>query len=100
MNVNLALYQLVYNFHFFFISSYRYGEYNQLSGILHKYMKPAEKVLVIGCGNSRLSADLYDIGYHSITNIDISDTVITQMINQNRKKRPNMQFLKMDVTKV
>jgi len=63
-------------------------------------MKPAEKVLVIGCGNSRLSADLYDIGYHSITNIDISDTVITQMINQNRKKRPNMQFLKMDVTKV
>ena len=63
-------------------------------------MKTGDKILVIGCGNSRLSADLYDIGYHNITNIDISDTVISQMINQNKKKRPDMQFLKMDVTKV
>ena len=78
----------------------RYGEYNEMCGILHKYMKPAEKILMIGCGNSRLSGDLYDVGYHGIVNIDISDTVIAQMTTQNKKKRPDMQFLRMDVTKV
>ncbi|KAJ8300922.1 hypothetical protein KUTeg_022441 [Tegillarca granosa] len=52
-----------------------YGEYPELCGILHKYIKPVEKVLVVGCGNSQLSENLYDVGYHNITNIDISDTM-------------------------
>ena len=79
---------------------FRYGEYNNLCGILHKYIKPADKVLMVGCGNSRLSEDMYDVGYHSITNIDISDTVIRQMTERNAKKREEMTFEKMDVTQV
>ncbi|XP_070531894.1 eEF1A lysine and N-terminal methyltransferase-like [Ptychodera flava] len=74
-----------------------YGEYSELSGVLHKYIKPADKVLVVGCGNSRLSEDLYDIGYRNIVNIDIIDSVIKQMKLKNAKKRPEMVYEKMDM---
>ncbi|XP_076436288.1 eEF1A lysine and N-terminal methyltransferase-like [Babylonia areolata] len=76
-----------------------YGEYNNLCGILHKYIKPADKVLMVGCGNSRLSEDMYDVGYHGIVNIDVSDIVIRQMTERNRK-REEMSFVKMDVTQM
>ncbi|OWF39956.1 methyltransferase-like protein 13 [Mizuhopecten yessoensis] len=76
-----------------------YGEYPELCGILHKYIKPKDKLLMIGCGNSQLSENLYDVGYHNIINIDISDTVIRQMTDKNKKCRPDMKFVKMDVKK-
>lgn len=41
----------------------RYGEYAELCGELHKYIKSQEDILIIGCGNSNLSMDLYDVGY-------------------------------------
>ncbi|XP_053398790.1 eEF1A lysine and N-terminal methyltransferase-like [Mercenaria mercenaria] len=74
-----------------------YGEYPELCGVLHKYIKPQDNILVVGCGNSQLSADLYDVGYHRIVNVDISDTVIRQMQDKNEHQRPDMKFLKMDV---
>lgn len=46
--------------HFF---SLRYGEYVELCSTINKYMKVTDNILNIGCGNSKLSADLYDGGY-------------------------------------
>ena len=46
-----------------------YGEYGELCGILHKYIKPTDHILHIGCGNSTISADLYDVGYKKQKNI-------------------------------
>ncbi len=40
----------------------RYGEYENLFPILHSYIKLTDKVLVIGCGNSKLSENMYDVG--------------------------------------
>lgn len=77
-----------------------YGEYAELSGILHKYVKTKDKTLVIGCGSSRLSEDLYDLGYHNLVNIDISDVVIKQMNARNEAKRPDLIFEQMDVFKM
>ncbi|XP_075421110.1 eEF1A lysine and N-terminal methyltransferase [Tenrec ecaudatus] len=74
-----------------------YGTYLELCGLLHKYIKPREKVLVIGCGNSELSEQLYDVGYQDIVNIDISEVVIKQMKEHNASRRPQMRFLKMDM---
>lgn len=42
---------------------YRYGEYPELCGQLHKYIKTKDEVLMVGCGNSKLSMDLYDVGF-------------------------------------
>lgn len=74
-----------------------YGEYLHLCHILHKYLKLSSSILVAGCGNSKLSADLYDAGFHSIINIDVSAVVIQQMKSRNDKERGEMKFLKMDV---
>lgn len=79
---------------------FRYGEYDSLSEILDKYIHPKDKVLVVGCGNSKLSADLYDVGIcHSIS-IDISAPVISQMKEKYGKCRPEMSFETMDVMNV
>jgi len=42
---------------------FRYGTYNQLYSVLHKYINPRDNILVGGCGNSTLSADLYNAGF-------------------------------------
>uniref|UniRef100_A0A673YIG2 eEF1A lysine and N-terminal methyltransferase n=1 Tax=Salmo trutta TaxID=8032 RepID=A0A673YIG2_SALTR len=41
-----------------------YGDYNKLCGMLLKYIKPRDKILVGGCGNSELSEQLYDVVRH------------------------------------
>lgn len=71
-----------------------------MCGTLSKYIKTADKVLVIGCGNSQLSADMYDVGYHDIVNVDISSTVIQQMSEKHSDSRPDMKFLCMDLMEV
>ncbi|XP_007525255.1 eEF1A lysine and N-terminal methyltransferase isoform X1 [Erinaceus europaeus] len=77
-----------------------YGSYLDLCALLHKYIKSREKVLVVGCGNSELSECLYDSGYQEIVNIDISEVVIKQMQERNASRRPNLHFLKMDMTQM
>ncbi|XP_054285065.1 eEF1A lysine and N-terminal methyltransferase homolog [Macrosteles quadrilineatus] len=76
-----------------------YGEYPELCGILHKYIRPKDKTLVIGCGNSTLSSDLYDVGYRQITNIDVSSVVIKQM-KAKSKIKPGLEYQQMDATKM
>ncbi|XP_067388574.1 eEF1A lysine and N-terminal methyltransferase isoform X1 [Emydura macquarii macquarii] len=74
-----------------------YGGYTQLCTALHKYVRPRDKVLVVGCGNSELSEQMYDVGYQDIVNVDISEVVINQMRERNAQKRPKMSYLLMDM---
>lgn len=53
---------------------------------------------MLGCGNSKLSADLFDVGYKQMTNIDISHVVIKQMNKLHRLDRPELIFTQMDAT--
>ena len=55
--------------------------------------------MAIGCGNSKLSENMYDVGIKNIVNIDLSNVVIQQM-NAKNKQRKEMQFLKMDMLQV
>ncbi|XP_007550641.1 eEF1A lysine and N-terminal methyltransferase [Poecilia formosa] len=75
-----------------------YGDYNKLCGVLHKYIKVQDKVLVVGCGNSELSEQLYDVGYKHLTNIDISETVVAHMNQRNAERRPDLTFHQVDAT--
>lgn len=59
----------------------------------------ALQVLVVGCGNSELSEQLYDVGYKHLTNIDISETVVTHMNQRNAEHRPGLIFQQVDATK-
>lgn len=71
----------------------------ELCSQLHKYIKQKDIILVTGCGNSSLSADLYDVGFTNITNIDLSEVVIKQM-NRINAHRNYMKFICMDATKM
>lgn len=85
---------------FCFFLYIRYSDFIDLASVLCKYIKPRDEVLIIGCGNSTLSSDLYDTGIEHITNIDLSEKVIKQMKKQNEKRRANMKWLPMDARQV
>lgn len=53
-------------------------------------------ILVVGCGNSSFSSDLYDAGYHNVTSIDFSAVVIERMRERN-KARPGMTWTVADM---
>lgn len=40
------------------------------------YIRGNLKVMNLGCGNSTMSEDMYDAGYHQISNMDISNVCI------------------------
>ncbi|KAG8136251.1 hypothetical protein E2320_009214 [Naja naja] len=46
---------------------------------LEAELKPGDRILVLGCGNSALSYDLFQLGYTDITNIDYSTVCIASM---------------------
>jgi EEF1A lysine methyltransferase 4 len=57
-----------------------YVSFKELSPILKALVLPiSSRILVVGCGNSRLSLDMYKAGYKNITNIDIAESVISTM---------------------
>ncbi|KAL8178099.1 UNVERIFIED_CONTAM: Methyltransferase-like protein 13 [Gekko kuhli] len=74
-----------------------YGEWEELREPLERYLRPRDSILVVGCGNSEMSEQLYDVGYQSIVNVDISEMVIKQMGERSAHLRPKMSYLVMDV---
>jgi len=87
-------------FLYFSVNIARYGEFTQLCGTLMKYIRHTDNILVAGCGNSDLSANLYDVGFRSIVNVDISATVVDQMSAKHAEKRADMKFVQMDLLQV
>ncbi|XP_073827007.1 eEF1A lysine and N-terminal methyltransferase homolog isoform X2 [Musca autumnalis] len=75
-----------------------YGEYLELCEQIHKYIRPNDRILMVGCGNSKLSMDMYDSGFKDITNIDISAVAIKKMQEINARNRSDMKFIQMDAT--
>ncbi len=75
-----------------------YQQYGNLKAfllpILQKYKNP--KILNIGCGNSKISEELYKEGFKNITNIDYSSVVINQMQIQYSSDFESMKFIEMD----
>lgn len=70
--------------------------YKSLKPLLSKYISRGDRILILGCGNSLLSEEMYDDGYTTIFNVDISDVVIETMIERNQKARPFMEWTVMD----
>ncbi|CEG35158.1 methyltransferase-like protein 13 isoform x1 [Plasmopara halstedii] len=85
-----------------------YGDYNSLRSALQfvlnlpdkappsllRRLKAKLRVLVVGCGNSALSADLAADGFSNLCSVDFSELVINEM----RRKHPLLQWQVMDMT--
>jgi SAM-dependent methyltransferase len=72
-----------------------YLRYSSLKDIFSLYLKRSDNILIIGCGNSRLSEDIYDEGFTKITNIDTSPLVIG-MMREKYRDRDTMKWILMD----
>lgn len=94
--------------------------YSAFKDLIQKEIQPSDRILMLGktyihrrkanishilfqifffpkgCGNSNLSEDMYRDGYHHITNIDYSTTVIENMKNRSNEAR-SMKWFVMDI---
>lgn len=50
-----------------------------LAEAVRPLVQPGDRILMLGCGNSNMSALMYREGYENIVNLDISEPVIDQM---------------------
>eukprot|EP00164_Ancoracysta_twista_P003768 GFYU01005051.1.p1 GENE.GFYU01005051.1~~GFYU01005051.1.p1 ORF type:complete len:210 (+),score=37.99 GFYU01005051.1:48-677(+) len=77
-----------------------YQRYTGIKDLIKKLVRHDHKVLNVGCGNSRLSEDMYADGFKNIDNIDISSVVINAMEQKYRQEPvccPEMTWKVMDV---
>jgi SAM-dependent methyltransferase len=56
------------------------------------------RLLVVGCGNSELSAQLYDDGFEDVLNVDFSRVCIAEMLRKHARSRPRMRWQVQDAT--
>mmetsp|Transcript_66857 Transcript_66857/g.157526 ORF Transcript_66857/g.157526 Transcript_66857/m.157526 type:complete len:314 (+) Transcript_66857:84-1025(+) len=75
-----------------------YATFEELKDAFEAYCPAAvcEKVLVVGCGNSALSAELHQAGYGDIASIDVSSAAIRKM-QQEFASLP-LKWMVMDAT--
>lgn len=76
-----------------------YGSFADVLPPLLPAIRKTDRLLVIGCGNSNFSSELYDLGYHHIVNVDFSELVIAEMQEKNAS-RPLMSWDVGDMTKM
>lgn len=80
-----------------------YGDWASLPDVFSQLLglkPPKLQILVPGCGNSALSATMYDAGFHSIVNVDFNKRVVTEMLRLHVRARPLMKWQVMDITKM
>uniref|UniRef100_A0A453RL88 Methyltransferase type 11 domain-containing protein n=1 Tax=Aegilops tauschii subsp. strangulata TaxID=200361 RepID=A0A453RL88_AEGTS len=73
-----------------------YQKYPALAPLLRLYVRPHQRLLLVGCGNSVFGENMVQDGYQDVVNIDISSVVIEQMKKKYHDK-PQLKDTKMDV---
>ncbi|KAJ3812498.1 S-adenosyl-L-methionine-dependent methyltransferase [Lentinula lateritia] len=75
-----------------------FKSYSEIADILRSLIpEKRSRILMLGCGNSKLSEDMYDDGYHNIVNTDYSSIIIEKMKQRHADARPQMEWHEMDV---
>jgi ubiquinone/menaquinone biosynthesis C-methylase UbiE len=67
--------------------------YRTFSSFVHKHCPKNLRVLVVGCGTSSLSFEMYEEGYKSMHSVDYSSEAIAEM----QQKYPQLEWSVMDV---
>lgn len=69
-----------------------FKDFSEFKHLCVKHLRPDDSILILGCGNSTLTQDLYNNGFINLTSTDLSDVVINHMhkkaaaIHQNEIK--------------
>ncbi|XP_045213380.2 EEF1A lysine methyltransferase 4-like [Mercenaria mercenaria] len=73
-----------------------FSAYSSFRNLLKNDIKSEDKILMLGCGNSTLSEEMYKDGFKHITNIDFSPVVIQKMADKHSDLQ-EMSWLVMDI---
>lgn len=76
-----------------------YQSYEGMEETLASFLTQDSKVLVPGCGNSRLSEEIYEKKTKKVTSVDISSVAIEAM-KEKHPDRPGLTYSIMDVRKL
>ncbi|NXS52420.1 EFMT4 methyltransferase, partial [Brachypteracias leptosomus] len=64
---------------------------------LEAELRPGDRILVLGCGNSALSHDLHELGHTDVTSIDFSPACIAAMRARYARHCPSLRWAVMDI---
>lgn len=73
-----------------------FAPYSRFKHLVCRDIQTSDSILMLGCGNSTLSEEMYHDGFRCITNIDFSPVVIDKMAIKH-KKCSEMKWLVMDI---
>ncbi|GJE98572.1 S-adenosyl-L-methionine-dependent methyltransferase [Phanerochaete sordida] len=75
-----------------------FKKYEDIADLIREVIPDkSSRILMLGCGNSTLSEDMYDDGYKNIVNADYSGILIEKMRHKHEETRPEMTWHEMDV---
>ncbi|KXN90687.1 Methyltransferase-like protein 13 [Leucoagaricus sp. SymC.cos] len=75
-----------------------FKSYKDLAELLHELIpQKSSRILMLGCGNSKLSKDMWDDGFKNIVNTDYSSVLIERMKQRHEQVRPEMEWYEMDI---
>ena len=69
-----------------------YAPYSAIREVLLPLLKPADRILHVGCGQSRLGEEIYKDGFCNVLNMDISVSCIQQMATRYAKLTPKSHY--------
>ena len=56
-----------------------FKDFSEFKHLCVKHLHSGDSILILGCGNSTLTQDLYQSGFQNLTSVDLSDIVIDHM---------------------
>ncbi|XP_007529844.1 endothelin-converting enzyme 2 isoform X1 [Erinaceus europaeus] len=73
-----------------------FGDFSSFRALLEPELRPEDRLLVLGCGNSALSYELYLGGFPDVTSVDYSSVVVAAM-RARYAHVPTLRWETMDV---
>ena len=61
--------------------------------MIEKYINPESRILDIGCGAGRTTIGLYELGYHLVEGLDLSEAMIVQAKRISEELNYNIKFI-------
>lgn len=75
-------------------------DFASVAQFITPHLHAKSRILNLGCGNSVLSQDLYQAGYHNICNLDYSAELIGKLEQKYRDTHPEMTWVAQDMRHV
>lgn len=64
-----------------------------IGDILRPYLTPESQIMMLGCGNSNMSEQMYSAGFENIVNVDISEKLLASLRERLGASMPRMRWV-------